>query len=207
MTVHTNLPERILNAQTEAMKEEIVKPKNLGRLIRPIFEIRSDHKSKYSIHPGSDKMYQDLKKLYWWPNMKAEITTYVSKCLTYAKLILVVAGIDTHHWSNSPTITVIMRASRLRHLKVYMGESVDRQFTGVKLEIANSLASNWSERRQKRLFKSRIGCLLPEAVRKVMRMYTTSHKRYLRCTKLMTPMLILRHSFHIAIGCTALEEI
>ncbi|GKA35899.1 putative reverse transcriptase domain-containing protein [Tanacetum coccineum] len=36
------------------------------------------HKSKYSIHPGSDKMYQDLKKLYWWPNMTAEIATYVS---------------------------------------------------------------------------------------------------------------------------------
>ncbi|GJV68414.1 putative reverse transcriptase domain-containing protein [Tanacetum coccineum] len=42
--------------------------------------------SKYSIHPGSDKMYQDLKKLYWWPNMKAEIATYVSKCLTCAKV-------------------------------------------------------------------------------------------------------------------------
>nr|GEV18072.1 reverse transcriptase domain-containing protein [Tanacetum cinerariifolium] len=36
------------------------------------------HKSKYSIHPGSDKMYQDMKKLYWWPNMKAEIATYVT---------------------------------------------------------------------------------------------------------------------------------
>ncbi|GJR40810.1 reverse transcriptase domain-containing protein [Tanacetum coccineum] len=33
------------------------------------------HKSKYSIHPGSDKMYHDLKKLYWWPNMKAEFAT------------------------------------------------------------------------------------------------------------------------------------
>ncbi|GJZ27850.1 putative reverse transcriptase domain-containing protein [Tanacetum coccineum] len=37
------------------------------------------HKSKYSIHPSSDKMYQDMKKLYWWPNMKADIATNVSK--------------------------------------------------------------------------------------------------------------------------------
>ncbi|GJV36650.1 putative reverse transcriptase domain-containing protein [Tanacetum coccineum] len=106
MTVHTNLPERILNAQTNAMKEENVKAENLGRLIKPIFEARSDgiqcfegriwlplcgglrdlimhesHKSKYSIHPGSDKMYQDLKKLYWWPNMKAEIATYLPEKL------------------------------------------------------------------------------------------------------------------------------
>ncbi|GJX78649.1 putative reverse transcriptase domain-containing protein [Tanacetum coccineum] len=34
------------------------------------------HKSKYSIHPGSEKMYQDMKKLYWWPNMKADVATY-----------------------------------------------------------------------------------------------------------------------------------
>ncbi|GJX28362.1 reverse transcriptase domain-containing protein [Tanacetum coccineum] len=47
--------------------------------------MHKSHKSKYSIHPGSDKVYQDLKKLYWWPNMKVEIATYVSKCLTYAK--------------------------------------------------------------------------------------------------------------------------
>ncbi|GJR71311.1 putative reverse transcriptase domain-containing protein [Tanacetum coccineum] len=48
--------------------------------------MHESHKLKYSIHPGSDKMYQDLKKLYWWPNMKAEIATYVSKCMTCVKV-------------------------------------------------------------------------------------------------------------------------
>ncbi|GJS44291.1 putative reverse transcriptase domain-containing protein [Tanacetum coccineum] len=47
--------------------------------------MHESHKSKYSIHPGSDKMYQDMKKLYWWPNMKADIATYVSKLFDCAK--------------------------------------------------------------------------------------------------------------------------
>nr|GEW83368.1 reverse transcriptase domain-containing protein [Tanacetum cinerariifolium] len=48
--------------------------------------MHESHKSKYYIHPGFDKMYQDMKKLYWWPNMKDDIATCVRKCLTCAKV-------------------------------------------------------------------------------------------------------------------------
>nr|GEW97402.1 hypothetical protein [Tanacetum cinerariifolium] len=35
------------------------------------------HKSKYSVHPGADKMYYDLRDRYWWPGMKKDIVEYV----------------------------------------------------------------------------------------------------------------------------------
>ncbi|GJX64552.1 reverse transcriptase domain-containing protein, partial [Tanacetum coccineum] len=110
MTIHPKLPSQILKAQTEALKEENIKAENLQGMDKA-FEIRPDgtrciknrswlplfgnlrdlimhesYKSKYSIHPGSDKMYQDLKKLYWWPNMKAIIAEYVGKCLTCSRV-------------------------------------------------------------------------------------------------------------------------
>ncbi|GJR09023.1 putative reverse transcriptase domain-containing protein [Tanacetum coccineum] len=34
------------------------------------------YKSKYSVHPGADKMYYDLRDMYWWPRMKRDIATY-----------------------------------------------------------------------------------------------------------------------------------
>ncbi|GJU49433.1 putative reverse transcriptase domain-containing protein [Tanacetum coccineum] len=40
--------------------------------------MHESHKLKYFVHLGSDKMYQDMKQLYWWPNMKADIAIYVS---------------------------------------------------------------------------------------------------------------------------------
>ncbi|GKF69009.1 putative reverse transcriptase domain-containing protein [Tanacetum coccineum] len=71
--------------------------------------MHESHKSKYSIHSSFDKMYQDMKKLYWWTNMKVNIATYVSKCLTYAKVkaenqrpsgLLVQPDIPQWKWGN-----------------------------------------------------------------------------------------------------------
>ncbi|GJX89345.1 putative reverse transcriptase domain-containing protein [Tanacetum coccineum] len=72
----------------EAIRTEKLEPRTDGTLclngrswlpcygdLRTVI-MHESHKSKYSIHPGSDKMYQDMKKLYWWPNMKADIATY-----------------------------------------------------------------------------------------------------------------------------------
>nr|GEU74111.1 putative reverse transcriptase domain-containing protein [Tanacetum cinerariifolium] len=110
------IPKEILEAQTESLKPKNLSAEDVGGMLRkdhpkeklepradgtlclnsmswvPCFGdlrnliIYESHKSKYSIHSGSDKMYQDLKQFYWWPNMKANIATYVSKCLTCSKV-------------------------------------------------------------------------------------------------------------------------
>ncbi|KAD2393420.1 hypothetical protein E3N88_40397 [Mikania micrantha] len=110
MTIHTDLPDKVHSAQIEALKTENLVPESLrgmeeqlnvkpdgiryfiDRMWIPLYgglrELVMDeaHKSRYSVHPGSDKMYHDLKALYWWPHMKADIAKYVSKCLTCSKV-------------------------------------------------------------------------------------------------------------------------
>ncbi|GKB12925.1 putative reverse transcriptase domain-containing protein [Tanacetum coccineum] len=44
------------------------------------------HATRYSIHSGGDKMYHDMRDMYWRSGMKRDITTYVSKCLTCSKV-------------------------------------------------------------------------------------------------------------------------
>ncbi|GJX47492.1 putative reverse transcriptase domain-containing protein [Tanacetum coccineum] len=107
MILQSSIKDRILTAQKEAVDEFAGLQKGLDEMI----EQRSDgtlyyldriwvplkgdvrtlimdeaHKSKYSVHPGADKMYYDLRDRYWWPGMKKDIAEYVSKCLTCLKV-------------------------------------------------------------------------------------------------------------------------
>ncbi|GJW71636.1 putative reverse transcriptase domain-containing protein, partial [Tanacetum coccineum] len=107
MTLQSSIKDKILAAQKEASDESA----GLHRGLYELIERRSDgalyyldqiwvplkvdvrtlvmdeaHKSKYSVHPGADKMYYDLRDLYWWPGMKKDIAVYVSKCLTCLKV-------------------------------------------------------------------------------------------------------------------------
>nr|GEX61773.1 putative reverse transcriptase domain-containing protein [Tanacetum cinerariifolium] len=116
MNIGLDLPKQILEAHIKALKPENLENEDVGIMIRKDIpkeklEPRTDgdlclndrnwlscygdlrfvimhesHKSEYSIHLGFEKMYQDMKKLYWWPYIKPSIATYVSKCLTCAKV-------------------------------------------------------------------------------------------------------------------------
>ncbi|GJZ54264.1 putative reverse transcriptase domain-containing protein [Tanacetum coccineum] len=97
MILQSSIKDRILTAQKEVVDESAGLQKGLDEMI----ELRNDgvlyyldriwvplkgdvrtlimdeaYKSKYSIHPGADKMYYDLRDRYWWPGMKKDIAEY-----------------------------------------------------------------------------------------------------------------------------------
>ena len=68
---------KINNGRILKYKGRLWVPKKLHREV-----MKLAHESSYTMHPGAVKMYQDLKKNYWWSGMKKDIFNYVVKCLT-----------------------------------------------------------------------------------------------------------------------------
>ncbi|GKE29725.1 putative reverse transcriptase domain-containing protein, partial [Tanacetum coccineum] len=110
MTIQSGVKVMILAAQGEAFNQENVLAERLHGLDQQM-ERKGDvslyfmdriwvplvggvrtvimdeaNKSRYSVHPRADKIYYDLRDMYWWPRMKRDIATYVSECLTCAKV-------------------------------------------------------------------------------------------------------------------------
>ncbi|GJR22707.1 putative reverse transcriptase domain-containing protein [Tanacetum coccineum] len=142
MTINSNLPPQILEAQVEAFKKENVKDENLHGMDKE-FKTRLDetlyirskswllrfkdlreltmyesHNSNYSIHSRSDKTYHNLKQLYQWPNMEAGIATYnLKKCLSDETQVIPLDEIqidDTLHFIEEP---VEITDREVKHLK------------------------------------------------------------------------------------------
>nr|GEW42429.1 putative reverse transcriptase domain-containing protein [Tanacetum cinerariifolium] len=96
-------------------------------------------KSKYSVHPGADKMYYDLRDMYWWPGMKKDIAIYVSRCLTRLKLPRNSSGHDAiwviMDWLTKSAHFLPMREDYKmdRFARLYLNEIVARH--GVSISI------------------------------------------------------------------------
>ncbi|GKB36260.1 putative reverse transcriptase domain-containing protein [Tanacetum coccineum] len=128
ITIHSGLKTKILEAQGEASKD-LKAPTEWLRGLERHFEQRDDgeiyffdriwipsvggvrklimdkaHTSRYSVHLGADKMYYDLRDLYWWPGMKRDIAEYVSRILI-------------SRWLSFLIITVTIRALKVVHIR------------------------------------------------------------------------------------------
>nr|GEU93122.1 hypothetical protein [Tanacetum cinerariifolium] len=117
MTLRSSIKDKILSAQKEAVDESAGLQKGLDEMIEQISNgtlyyldriwvpLKGDirtlimdeaQKSKYSVHPGADKMYYNIKDRYWWPEMKKDIAEYEGIAMDFVtKLHKISSGHDT----------------------------------------------------------------------------------------------------------------
>ncbi|GJX81585.1 reverse transcriptase domain-containing protein [Tanacetum coccineum] len=215
MILQLSIKDRILAAQKEAVDESAGLQKGLDEMI----QLRSDgalyyldriwvilkgdvrtlimdeaHKLKYSIHPGGDKMYYNLRDRYWWPRMKKDIAVYVSKCLTCLK-------VKAEHQRPSdliqqPEMREDYKMDRLARL--YLNEIVARHSMPI------SIISDRDSR-----FTSRFWQSIQEALGTRLDMSTAYHPQIDGSWDIHLPLVEFSYSnsYHSSVRCAPFEDL
>nr|GEV63184.1 Ty3/gypsy retrotransposon protein [Tanacetum cinerariifolium]GEV63232.1 Ty3/gypsy retrotransposon protein [Tanacetum cinerariifolium] len=192
MILQSSIKDRLLAAQKEVVDEfaglqrgldEMIEQRSdgtlyyLDRIWKPLKgDVRTlimdeAHKSKYSVHPGADKMYYDLRDGYWWSGMKKDIAEYVRIAMDFmTKLPRTSSGHDTiwvivDRLTKSAHFLPMREDDKMDRLaRLYLNEIVSRH--GVSISIISDRDSR---------FKSRFWQLMQEALETRLDMSTAYH--------------------------------
>ncbi|GKE16121.1 putative reverse transcriptase domain-containing protein, partial [Tanacetum coccineum] len=144
-------------------------------------------------------MYHDLKKLYWWPNIKAEIATYVSKCLTCSKVKAEYQKPSDRLTKSAHFLPMKETDSMERLTRLYLKEVVSRHEVQIKsrIQAAHDRHKSYADVRRKPLefqILERIGVFayrleLPQQLSKVDNTFHVSNmKKCLSNESLVIPL-------------------
>nr|GEZ12502.1 putative reverse transcriptase domain-containing protein [Tanacetum cinerariifolium] len=150
MTLQLSIKDRILAAQKEASDDSV--------------GLQRAHKLKYSVHPGSDKTYYDLRDRYWWSGMKKDIAVYISMDFV-TKLPRISSGYDTI-WVIVDRLTIFAHFLPMREdykmdrlARLYLNEIVARHDVPISI-ISDRDNDGQSERTIQTLEDMRRACVL-----------------------------------------------
>ncbi|GKA54657.1 putative reverse transcriptase domain-containing protein [Tanacetum coccineum] len=195
--------------------QHIFDQKKLNMHQRRWIELFSDYECEIRYHPGkanmvadalTDKMYHDLRDMYWWPRMKRDIATYVSKCLTCSKVkaehqrpsgLLQQPEIPEWKWDKITMDFITKLPSTEKLAKLYIDEIVARH--GVPVSIISDRDGR---------FTSRCWQTVQKALGTRLDMSTAYHpqtdgQRY----SLVASRILIQNSYHSSIRCAPFEAL
>nr|GEV62472.1 reverse transcriptase domain-containing protein [Tanacetum cinerariifolium] len=204
MTFQSSIKDKILSTQKEILDEYAdCREGEVRTLI-----MDEARKSKYSIHPGADKMYYDLRDRYWWPGMKKDVAEYISECLTCLKVK------DKHQRTTSghDTIWVIIdRLTKSYHfLPMHEDYKMDRlaRLYLNKIVATHGVLILFISDHDSR-FISRFLQPMQEALRNRLDMSTTYHPRNDGSWDVHLPLVEFSYnnSYHSSVRCASFEPL
>ncbi|GKD46393.1 putative reverse transcriptase domain-containing protein [Tanacetum coccineum] len=146
MILKSSIKDRILAAQKEVVDESVPLKGEVRTLI-----MDEAHKSKYTIHPGADKMYYDLRDRYWWSGMKKDIAEYARIAMDFVtKLPRTSSGHDTiwvivDRLTKSAHFLPMRKDYKMERLaRLYLNEIVARH--GASISIISDHDSRFTSR-------------------------------------------------------------